>query len=352
MANSILDWNRRNVSPDDGGPVGVPLSRQEAAIQAAITNRYKTDTRNNRTMAYANRNGSVPLGMPDDQYRQGASTGQYLDTSAPTDVVNQAKYPTKPVQPLPVNRDEFSQDSYYQSLMKSATDRANLNYTTAMNTLRNNLSQTLANLNATKAALTPEYQSTLGTISRNQFSTTAQQKELMGQAGWNMDTSGLAVGEVGKIAASADQSRSDETSKLNERMSALAMQIGNANSDFATQKKNLGLEKQYALSQAQQDAYATYTSAKESADKATTDEQIKVTGGTSMTTSEYSKALNGMLTAANPNAEFMKLYDSGVVDMPTLRKMMSDYKAFKAPSAASSAFESWLSTSGIMPTLS
>jgi len=101
---------------------------------------------------------------------------------------------------------------YYSKYMQMRQAGIMSEYEANASVIKQNLSRALADLDAEQAALAPVYQSSLSTIQANQFQSGEQMKELMNQAGWTGQNSGIAVGEQGKIKIGADTARAEAKS--------------------------------------------------------------------------------------------------------------------------------------------
>ena len=101
---------------------------------------------------------------------------------------------------------------YYSKYMQMRQAGIMSEYEANASVIKQNLARALADLDAEQAALAPVYQSSLSTIQANQFQSGEQMKELMNQAGWTGQNSGIAVGEQGKIKIGADTARAEAKS--------------------------------------------------------------------------------------------------------------------------------------------
>jgi hypothetical protein len=120
---------------------------------------------------------------------------------------------------------------YYAKLKAMKESGIMSEYESNAAVIKNNLAKALANLKAEKAALAPVYQNQLTSISQNQFGSGEKMKEMMNQAGWTGQNSGIAIGEQGKIKIGADTARADAAGTYSEgvndanRRMTLAKQI-------------------------------------------------------------------------------------------------------------------------------
>jgi hypothetical protein len=151
----------------------------------------------------------------------------------------------------------------YQGLNPQAIADAWLAKTTAgvnqsanqqLTNIQNNLTEILSDLDAEKSGAQSNKEKQLQTIHNNEFATTETQKELMNASGWNMNNSGLAVGEVGKIKVGADKQRSDASGALVEALNDIARRANLANTRAANDTTSVENWKSAELSGAAADA--------------------------------------------------------------------------------------------------
>ena len=109
--------------------------------------------------------------------------------------------------------------SYEDQLAALARANVQKSINSQISNINRNLDDILTNLAREKSTVEPIFTKSMENIKSNEFNTSETQKELMNQSGWNMNNSGLAVGEMGKIKIGADKSRGEA-----EQNKALALQ--------------------------------------------------------------------------------------------------------------------------------
>lgn len=107
----------------------------------------------------------------------------------------------------------------YKEKLQAAAEQEAIRRRTAASNLYNS---TLSNLDAESAGIEPMFNETIETINKGEFNLSESQKELMNANGWGMADSGLAVGEVGKIAIGAKKSRDDTAIKRDQALVDIA----------------------------------------------------------------------------------------------------------------------------------
>lgn len=152
-------------------------------------------------------------------------------------------------------------DSLYKNTYDSAASKINASANSQIDVIKQNLQKTLAALENEKSYVKPNYDKAMNQISDNQFATTEAQKEMMNMSGWNTSNSGLAVGEVGKIAVGADKSRADVNANLVQALNDIARRVTEANTYSDQEQASIERQRQTALVGADADAkiYADQT---------------------------------------------------------------------------------------------
>lgn len=164
---------------------------------------------------------------------------------------------TAPLQP---NFYEMYNKIYGQQIaQKNAAVNTSAN--SQLDIINQNLAKAMSALESERSTVKPGYEKAMTDVSNRQFSTGETQKELMNMAGWDPKSSGLAVGEMGKIAVGADASRSAINADLVQAMADIQKRSTEA-SDITTQSKaNIERQRAEGLASAATDAsiYADQT---------------------------------------------------------------------------------------------
>lgn len=138
----------------------------------------------------------------------------------------------------------MSADDLRKALSASAAAGINGAADSQLAIIRQNLLNALSDMEAEKANGQANLGKELKGIADNQFATTELSKERMNQGGWDMNNSGLAVGEVGKIGIAADQAKANSQSNLTQILNDIARRTTQAKQ--TSDANILGVEKDRA----------------------------------------------------------------------------------------------------------
>jgi hypothetical protein len=204
-------------------------------------------------------NEKLPRREPIDDYMKRKDS---MNTIANPNVVSdaQAKQVT-PIQPTTATGGNAYQDLYNKMYgQKSAAIESSAN--NQVDLIKQNLAKALATLEVEKSTVKPGYDKAMSDVSNRQFAQTETQKELMAMSGWNPQTSGLAVGEVGKVGIAADQDRANINADLVKAMTDIQRRAGESELATNVDIANVGRQKAEKLAGAAADAsmYADETS--------------------------------------------------------------------------------------------
>ena len=144
-------------------------------------------------------------------------------------------------------------------------------YEANASTIKQNLARAMADLDYEQASLAPVYQNSLSAIHANQFQSGEQMKEMMNQAGWTGQNSGLAIGEQGKIKIGADNARAEAKNTYDQGLIDVNRRKTLAKDIAGEEQKSLEKWKNAQLSGAEAEAWLANDERIQSAVKASRD---------------------------------------------------------------------------------
>lgn len=145
---------------------------------------------------------------------------------------------------------------FSNSYTAGASD-VNSAYKQGLTALKNSYSSDRSNLGAEQSKVNPLFQTAIKSIGQNEFNTKESQNELMNSGGWNTSNSGLAVGEMTRIANVASQNRAGALDTKNTTLADIARRRSLVGNQYNNNLIALAEQKTAGLTKARSSAQLT-----------------------------------------------------------------------------------------------